>query len=64
MKIIDGIKTELDEIHGVMLIMQNIIKGLDTPCGICIGCEAEDSRKGICESFILKENTQDLRKNT
>jgi len=27
MKIIDGIKNELYEIHGVMLKMQNVIKG-------------------------------------
>jgi len=59
MKIIDNLKNEIDEIHGVILVMQNVIKRLDTPCGLCVGCEAEDGRKGVCESFILKEKIWD-----
>ena len=56
MKIIDNLKNEIDEIHGTILVMQNIIKGLDTPCGLCVGCEKEEDHVlGICGSFILKE---------
>ena len=57
-KVIDTfgkLQDNVNKIHGTVLVMQNVIKGLDTPCGLCIGCEVEDGRKGVCESFILKE---------
>jgi hypothetical protein len=59
MKIIDNLKNEIDEIHGTILIMQNIIKGLDTPCGLCSGCETEDGHLGVCESFTSEEKLWD-----
>ena len=50
----DKLQDSVNKIHGMVLVMQNIIKGLDTPCVLCIGCEVEDDRKGVCEHFILK----------
>jgi hypothetical protein len=59
MKIIDNLKNEIDEIHGIILIMQNIIIGLDTPCGLCSRCGKEDDHLGVCGSFTLKEKIWD-----
>ena len=55
MKIIDNLKNEIDEIHGTILVMQNVIKGLDTPCGLCVGCPHKNNELGTCEDFVLKE---------
>jgi len=56
MKIIDNLKNEIDVIHGTILVMQNIIKGLNSPCWLCTGCEKRDDHLGVCGSFVLKGN--------
>jgi len=59
MKIIDNLKKEIDEIHGVILVMEDVIKGFSTPCELCVGCEVEDGRKGVCECFNLKGRNEE-----
>ena len=50
----DKLQDSVNKIHGTVLVMQNIIKGLCTPCWLCTGCEKRDDHLGVCGSFILK----------
>jgi len=51
---IDKLQNSVNKVVGVICVMQNIIKGLDTPCGLCVGCPMEDDHLGVCGSFVLK----------
>jgi len=51
---VDKLEDSVNKITGVICVMQNIIKGLNSPCCLCVGCQTEDNRKGICNGFILK----------
>ena len=52
----DKLKDSVNKIIGTVMVMQNIIKGLDTPCWLCTGCKKRDDHLGICGSFVLQGN--------
>jgi len=55
MKIDEKLKEAVNETVVVLLKLKSVVRGYESPCSLCIGCQIEDGRKGICESFILKE---------
>jgi len=39
----------------LMLMFQNVIRGVISPCGICVGCEAKNGRRVPCDCYRVEE---------
>jgi hypothetical protein len=44
-----------DDILDIFKRLENIIKGAESPCRYCTGCQMENEHKGICEGFKFKD---------